>query len=167
MQYSFVELPLVLILFIASLSYTNAEKKVTVLSYDAGVTNGNNIFDSWTPSISDGLFASNIGVIQNCPGPAQVILKLFKDDQLVNTFSQNFKQPMKELESYNICGSIDAPEPDDESCSIVQGEHTASDCNLSSLFSDMENGQYIVEAEFKFSNNVASTAKLDLKVEDA
>ncbi|XP_043256410.1 uncharacterized protein LOC122399643 [Colletes gigas] len=167
MQSSFVKLPLVLILCIVSLSYTNAEKKVTVHSYNADVTNGNNVLDSWSPSLSNGLITSNIGVSQNCPSAAQVVIKIFKDEQLVNTFNQNFKQPIKEFESYNICSSIDAPEPDDDSCSVAQGEHTASDCDLSSFFSDMDNGQYIVECEFKFSNNVVSTAKLDLTVEDA
>lgn len=33
---------------------------------------------------------------------------------------QNLKQPIKDFESYNICESIDSPDPEDDSCSIAE-----------------------------------------------
>lgn len=113
---------------------------------------------------SNGL-ASVINIKNNCPGAVQAEIRVLKDDQIINSNVQNMKQPIKDFESYNMCASIDAPDTDDESCSIAQGEQTVKDCDVSSWFSDMDPGSYIAECDFKVKNELSATAYIYVTVE--
>lgn len=45
---------------------------------------------------------------------------MYKDGDVVNTFDKMFEHPMNDFANYNICGSVDSPEPDDDTCSMAE-----------------------------------------------
>ncbi|XP_076223090.1 uncharacterized protein LOC116434457 [Nomia melanderi] len=157
---------LMFVLCVASWSSVKAENTVTITGYSVDITNSD-VIKSWNTDVSDNVLASTININQDCPGSVQAEIAIYKEGNLVNTVSQTYKQPFKEFQGSNICGSIDGPEPDDESCSAVQGEQVASECDVRSWFSDMDVGSYDADCDFQIEGNSIAVAHLNVKVESA
>ncbi|XP_076680962.1 uncharacterized protein LOC143375563 [Andrena cerasifolii] len=155
---------LLFVLCIASWSRVEAKNKATVTSFNADVP-GNDVVDSWNYDLANNLIASTIKVKKNCPGIIEVDIRIYQGENMVNTLNKKFEKPMKDFADYNICGSLDYPEPDDDSCSIAEGEQSAKDCDISSWFSDMNPGDYRIECDFKQEDNMLTSLKMDVTVE--
>ena len=160
----FAKFLLLFVLCVVSQSRVEAENKVTVTSFNADVP-GNDVVDSWNYDLANNLIASTINVKKNCPGSVEADVRVYQGDKMVNTINKNLDHPMKDFESYNMCGSIDCPEPDDDSCSMAEGEQSARDCDMSSWFSDMNPGDYRIICDFKQEDNILTTLTLDVTVE--
>ena len=155
---------LLFVLCVASWSRVEAENKVTVNSFSADVP-GNDVVESWNYDLADNLIASTIKVKKNCPGMVEADIRVYQDDNIVNTMNKKFNKPMKDFADYNMCESMDSPEPDDDSCSIAEGEHSAKNCDMSSCFSDMNAGKYRIECDFKQEDTILTSIKMDITVE--
>ncbi|XP_050474521.1 uncharacterized protein LOC126865722 [Bombus huntii] len=163
MKLSIEKLLSVVILSIVSLSHVKAIK-VTITDFYVDVPD-NDLIDSWSPSLSDNLISSQISVKQDCPGEIEADITIYNGDDVVNEMNKKFDKPMKELEGYNMCASIETPGSEDDSCSLAQGEQALSDCDVSDFFSSMNPGDYVAKFDFKQDDNLVSIATLKVKVE--
>ncbi|XP_076277178.1 uncharacterized protein LOC143207505 [Lasioglossum baleicum] len=144
--------PVTKLLFLFLLGITSwsryvAAKDVTVTDFTAEVPDGNGVIESWDCGIEDNNLKSDIVVVKHCPGVVQFNLELLKDGQVVNTAEKTLKQPTKELGE--MCEEIEGPDPDDDSCSIAEGTHAVSRCDMASKANDLDAGDY--EARIKLS----------------
>ncbi|XP_078038988.1 uncharacterized protein LOC144471113 [Augochlora pura] len=158
------ELSLLFLLSIASWSRVEAGDVVTINSFQADVEGGNSVIDSISGDLADNIVGFTMNIKQSCPGTAQMDIELFKGGNLANTMSQTYKQPMKEILDSNLCGSIDAPDPDDDSCSILEGEQTASQCDISSWFQGMDDDDYEAIATITVNGEKVGTMVLGVTV---
>ncbi|XP_003485373.1 uncharacterized protein LOC100748835 [Bombus impatiens] len=163
MKLSIEKLLSVVILSIVSLSHVKAVK-VTITDFYVDVSD-NDLVVSWSPSLSDNLISSQIFVKQDCPGEIEADITIYNGDDVINEMNKIFDKPIKELEGYNICASIETPNSEDDSCSLAQGEQAISDCDVSDFFSGMNPGDYTAKFDFKQDDNLVSTATLKVKVE--
>ncbi|XP_054016336.1 uncharacterized protein LOC128896851 [Hylaeus anthracinus] len=166
MQSLLAKMLLILVLSVASWSCVGAEKDVKIKSVKTDVSDGNSAVESWTTSLSNNQIDTEIKVKENCPPMIQAEIRLIKDGIIVNKFVQNMDQPFEIVKSQNLCNSVDTQEPDDKSCSAVEGEHRLSECDLSSWFSDLDDGDYTGECDIKSNNKIISTATMEVEVRE-
>ncbi|XP_017763371.1 PREDICTED: uncharacterized protein LOC108553116 [Eufriesea mexicana] len=164
MQSSTGKLLLVFVLCIVSILHVKAEKEISIVFFNVDVSNSD-ILNSWDGDLADNLISSTINVKENCPGQIEADIRIYQGDNLVNTMNKKYDKPMNEFENLDICGSVEAPEPDDDSCSIAEGEQTAKDCDIRSWFKDMSTGEYNIECDFKRLNDLICTVKVGVKIE--
>nr|XP_033330467.1 uncharacterized protein LOC117222718 [Megalopta genalis] len=158
------ELSFLLLLSVAWWSRVEADRTVTINSFQSEVEDGNSVADSMSGDVGDNLVNFLMNIKKSCPGAAQLEIEVYKDGVVVYTNGQTLKQPMKEFQQMNICGSIDAPEPDDESCSIQEGEQTASQCDVSAWFESFDEGDYKAVAAVTVNNEKLGALFLDVTI---
>ncbi|CAD1470919.1 unnamed protein product, partial [Heterotrigona itama] len=141
-----------------------ADNKVTVQDVKVDIPS-NNIVGSWEPQVSNNLISSKIAIKENCPGEIEADIKVYQGDQIVSQTTKKFDKPVKDFESMNICSSVESPDLDDDSCSIAEGEQSATDCDVSDWFKQMKPGDYNAVCDFKQGGNTVASVTLSIKVE--
>ncbi|CAK9824145.1 hypothetical protein ANTRET_LOCUS2360 [Anthophora retusa] len=166
MKTSIAKLLLVSVLCIISCSLVQSDNEVTINSFDVDIPD-NDVMDSWTYDLANNLIGSTINIKRSCPDSIEMDVRIYQDTEMVNQIFKKIDKPMKDFESYHICEAIDYPEPDDDTCSIADGEQSAKDCDISDWFRDMSPGKYSVQTDFKQGDNKVACVKIDLTVESA
>ncbi|CAK9796243.1 hypothetical protein ANTPLA_LOCUS707 [Anthophora plagiata] len=166
MKTSNAKLLLVSVLCIISCSFVQSDNEVTINSFDVDIPD-NDVMDSWTYDLANNLIGSTINVKKNCPDSIEMETRIYQENEIVNQIVKQLEKPIKDFESYGICATIDYPEPDDDTCSIAEGEQSAKDCDVSEWFRDMSPGKYTIQTDFKQNDNMIACVKIDVTVESA
>lgn len=140
-----------------------ADNKVTVNSVNIDISN-EDVVESWDASISNNLISTTSKIKKDCPNILKIDVQIYQDDQMVSQMTKQFEKPFKDLENANMCASVEYIDEDD-ACSVAPGEQNASDCDISSMFSSMNPGNYKTICEMTEGDTVFATATLEVTVE--
>ncbi|XP_026672171.1 uncharacterized protein LOC108627769 [Ceratina calcarata] len=162
---SIPKLIFVTILCVALWMRAKADNKITVNSFDVDIP-GNDIVGAWDHDLANNLISSTISIKRDCPGVFELDIKVYEGEAQVQQMNQKLKKPIKDIENYNLCASIDGPDPEDDQCSILEGEQSVKDCDVRDWFKDMSAGDYKVVATFSQDDQNVATITMNVLVEN-